>query len=292
MKHWLEMRTALILARTGTVSAAARRLGVHRATVSRHIDTLESFFGQKLFQRHAKGYGLTEAGRDLLAVAERADELFAELAGRSKVKVSKLSGDFVISSLASMAGLLMPAIRDYRQDNPDIVVRLKASRALSRLELGEAHLALRAGPKPEQADYVVLPFRRIRFGLYASQVYLDRMGTPQGDSLAGHHLVRSATKDSRLPFAAWINEVQHKDCIVFETNHRDIAESAVVMGIAMGILPEEAAARHDNLVAVISPDDGWHSDLWLVTHADLHRTPKVQAFLKHAKQYRQSGLQT
>ena len=75
MDHWLELRTAYRLAELGTVSAAAEDLGVHRATVNRHVDAIETAFGAKFFQRHARGYTLTEAGRDLLDVASRVDEL-------------------------------------------------------------------------------------------------------------------------------------------------------------------------------------------------------------------------
>ena len=65
MDNWDEVRTAFHVARVGTVSGAADVLGVHHATVIRHIDALEERLGVKLFQRHARGYSPTEAGDDL-----------------------------------------------------------------------------------------------------------------------------------------------------------------------------------------------------------------------------------
>ena len=62
MELWNELRTAMVVARSGTVSAASIELGVHRATVMRHVDALEAAFGSKLFLRHSRGYTLTEAG--------------------------------------------------------------------------------------------------------------------------------------------------------------------------------------------------------------------------------------
>ena len=82
MEAWDEIRTALHVARLGTVSAAAEALGVHHATVIRHVDALEARLGARLFQRHARGYAPTEAGRDLLGVAQDAEDRFAQLAGR------------------------------------------------------------------------------------------------------------------------------------------------------------------------------------------------------------------
>ena len=79
MENWDEIKTAFQVARMGTVSGAADVLGVHHATVIRHIDSLEGRLGVKLFQRHARGYTPTEAGRDLLQVAQATDDQFNQL---------------------------------------------------------------------------------------------------------------------------------------------------------------------------------------------------------------------
>ena len=65
MENWDEIRTAFQVARLGTVSGAAEVLGVHHATVIRHIDALEKRLGAKLFQRHARGLVLTDSGHTL-----------------------------------------------------------------------------------------------------------------------------------------------------------------------------------------------------------------------------------
>ena len=65
MENWDEVKTAYQVARMGTVSGAADVLGVHHATVIRHVDALEQRLGVKLFQRHARGYTATEPGMDL-----------------------------------------------------------------------------------------------------------------------------------------------------------------------------------------------------------------------------------
>ncbi|MEM6566415.1 MAG: LysR family transcriptional regulator, partial [Pseudomonadota bacterium] len=83
MKYWNELRTGLVVARRGTVSAAATELGVHRATVNRHVEILEEALGAKLFQRTSKGYILTDEGREMLEVAKQADEMFSGLEGRT-----------------------------------------------------------------------------------------------------------------------------------------------------------------------------------------------------------------
>ena len=75
MDKWTELRTALSVARLGTVSAAAEALNIHRATVNRHIDALEDELGTRVFIRHARGYTLTDAGEDVLKDTKKTHDI-------------------------------------------------------------------------------------------------------------------------------------------------------------------------------------------------------------------------
>jgi len=283
MEHWTELRTALTLARLGTVSAAADALGVHRATVGRHVDTLEGAFGAPLFQRHARGYVLTDAGRDMLEVAGRADEMFADLAGRTRGKAGQLSGSLIVTSLAGIAPLVMPALRAFHLEHPQIALEFVAGAQLARLEHGEAHVAIRAGAKPEVPDYVVTLFRRLRFGLYASRSYIDRAGMPDPERLDGHRFVGNISAPDRAPFAGWMKSNVPSDALALQTTDLLVLHSAVCDGLGLGFLAEHDACVRSDLVEVIPPGEAWSAALWTVTHVDLHRTTKVQAFLDHLK---------
>ena len=168
MDNWDEIRTAYQVARMGTVSGAADVLGVHHATVIRHIDALEARLGVKLFQRHARGYTATEAGNDLLRVAQGADDQFSQLAGRIKGRGQDVSGELVITSLSGLAPLLTPVLAEFRREYPDVILRYLTGDRLFRLEYGEAHVAIRAGSVPQDPDNVVQPLLRQRSGLYAA----------------------------------------------------------------------------------------------------------------------------
>ena len=101
--NWDEIRTAYQVARAGTVSGAAEVLGVHHATVIRHIDALEARLGARLFQRHPRGYTPTEAGRLLLAVAQTTDDQFAQLGARIAGAGEEVSGELIITSLPNLS---------------------------------------------------------------------------------------------------------------------------------------------------------------------------------------------
>lgn len=286
MDNWDEIRTAFQVARLGTVSGAADVLGVHHATVIRHIDSLEARLGVKLFQRHARGYTATEAGADLMRVAQATDSQFQQLAGRIKGQGKDVSGELLVTSLVALAPMMVEALASFREAYPDVVVRYLTDDRVFRLEYGEAHVALRAGPHPEDPDYVVQPFVSQGVALYARQDYVDAFGMPTSPGeLAQHRIVTHDNPNSRAPFHQWLQRhVPHEKCVFRSTDMR-ILEQAVIAGVGIGFVSLHEAERATGLVQVLPPQDDWVSPLWLVTHVDLHRTAKVQAFLKHLKHH-------
>lgn len=281
MQFWTELRSALMLARHGTVSAAADALGVHRATVNRHIDTLEAEFQTKLFQRHARGYNLTETGQDMLDVVSRADEMFADLAGRNRGRSAQLSGTLVVTALSGIAPLITPALAAFHKAHPQINLEFAASADLARLEHGEAHVAFRAGRKPDTPDYVVKLFQRIRFGLYASRSYVDTWGHPKKSDLQGHRFVGVTDLSARLPYSAWMNSQIKPENIVLQTRDQYVVRIATKEGLGLGFVAEHEANQDPELIEVLPPSDERSAPIWIVTHVDLHRTEKVQQFLRH-----------
>lgn len=284
MENWDEIKTAYQVARMGTVSGAADVLGVHHATVIRHIDALEGRLGVKLFQRHARGYTPTEAGDDLFRVAQATDDQFNQLSGRIKGRGTTVSGELVVTSLVGLAPRMAPVLTEFQRQHPDVIVRYLTGDRLFRLEYGEAHVAIRAGTAPDQPDNVVQPFVRQSMGLYASKDYIARYGMP-GDipGCTGHRFVSHDNEDTRAPFHRWLHDSVDKACITFRSTDVRALESAVIAGAGIGFIPIMEARENPDLVEVMPSREDWAAPLWLVTHVDLHRTNKVQAFLSYLK---------
>ena len=281
MENWDEIRTAYQVARLGTVSGAAEVLGVHHATVIRHVDALEKRLGAKLFQRHARGYTPTEAGRDLLGVAQATEDQFSQLASRIKGQGAAVTGELVVTSIGVLSGLLTPVLVDFQQQHPGLVVRFLTDLRVFRLEYGEAHVAIRAGARPTEPDNVVSQLGVNRTALYAAPEYLDRHGRPKGPGdLAGHRFVGPDTRESRAPFFRWLAAQVPPEAMVFMANEMASQQAAIEAGLGLGFLPVLQGRAIPRLVEVVAPMPEWDSPFWLVTHVDLHRTPKVQAALK------------
>jgi len=285
MESWDEIRTAYHVARLGTVSGAADALGVHHATVIRHIDALEGRLGAKLFQRHARGYTPTEAGRDLLSVAQTTDDQFSQLEGRIKGRGEEVTGELIITTLSNLAPLLIPALTKFQDEHPELIVRLLTGERLFRLEYGEAHVAVRAGTKPDEPDNVVQDFVWQEGAMYASDVYIEEYGTPAtDDDLRMHRWICHDSETARAPFDRWIRDNIPAENIVFRATEQWVMQRAVRDGAGIGFFPMWEAAAHSNLVQVLAPREEWSAPLWLVTHVDLHRTVKVQTFTKFIKE--------
>ena len=283
MDSWDEVRTAYQVARLGTVSGAAEVLGVHHATVIRHVDALEARLGVKLFQRHARGYTATEAGQDLLQVAGATDDQFSQLLGRIKGQGQGITGELTVTSVAVMPPLVTPVLAQFQLDHPGLTVRYLTGERLFRLEYGEAHVAIRAGTAPNEPDNVVQRLGTILPALCASQSYIDRHGRPKdvGD-LRNHYFIGADEPDNRASFNRWLAAHVPRDRVIYRTTDNFIARDAVRLGVGLGFVPRWELGDGD-LIEVIDPEEDWGAPIWLVTHVDLHRTAKVQSFLDHLK---------
>ncbi|MCV6592524.1 MAG: LysR family transcriptional regulator [Silicimonas sp.] len=289
MSTWDEIRTAYHVARMGTVSGAAEQLGVHHATVIRHIDSLEDRLGVKLFQRHARGYSSTEAGRDLLQVAQATDDQFAQLVSRIRGRGDEVSGELVVTSLSAAAPRMAATLARFQAKYPGLIIRYLTGEELLRLEYGEAHVAVRAGNQPNNPDNVVQPFVSQDVALYATQDYIDRCGLPGSKTdLEGHAFVGIDDPNTRAPFFQWLNENVASEQIVFRASDMRVIRDAVLAGVGMGFSTVWEAESFPDLIRVFPPEEDWPIPTWLVTHVDLHRTTKVQAFLSFLKEDSQS----
>ncbi|WP_380056700.1 LysR family transcriptional regulator [Falsihalocynthiibacter sp. SS001] len=285
MANWDEIKTAYQVARIGTVSGAAEVLGVHHATVIRHIDALEEHLSTKLFQRHARGYTPTETGLELLRVAKITDDQFTQMTGRIRGQGEDVSGELVVTSLPGMTELLTPVLADFQREHPEVIVRFLTGARLFRLEYGEAHVAIRAGSPPQEADNVVQKFHTQNIAMYAHEDYVARHGQLQGEEDMQRHIyVGTDSIDNRAPFYRWLSERVTRDRVRFRFTDPVDGLGAVLSGAGIGFVTTRAARQHPELIEQLPPRAEWAAPSWLVTHVDLHRTPKVQAFLKFLKE--------
>ncbi|MEL7284469.1 MAG: LysR family transcriptional regulator [Pseudomonadota bacterium] len=283
MSLLIEIRTAYFIAKLGTVSAAAAALGVHRATIMRRVDLLENELGRKVFRRHSKGYSLTDFGESLVRSAEMIENEAARFVGLCKLSDDNLEGELIIATPYGSAPTLVAVVQEFQNRFPNISVRHEAVTKIPRLEIGEAHICFFFGPRPEIADYVVIPWQSHRNKLYAHQSYIDRYGNPSALSdIPNHRFALLSEELFSLP-NDWIREHVPKDNVVFFSNERQSVWRAVLEGLAIGSTSEHFSHQNPKIQPINLPIPNYESKTWMITHMDTHRSPKVTAFMNCLK---------
>ncbi|MGB0504716.1 MAG: LysR family transcriptional regulator [Pikeienuella sp.] len=281
---WDEVRVAYHVARLGTLSAAASYLGIHHATVIRRIDALEARLGAKLFQRNPRGYHPTEAGRELMRTAAATEETLERLAGNLKGRSEAVSGDLVVTSLSGLSPIITPLLAEFGQMHPEVRLTLVEDTRLLKLEYGEAHVALRAGAKPQEPDNIAQKVAQTPVTLYAHKSYVEQHGLLQSnDDANNHRFVGVIGALGRAPFQSWLDKYVSDEQVVFRASGMRSYEDAIRCGAGIGFLTAAIARGLPDLVEVTPAMPEWDSVLWLVTHVDVHRAAKVQALVKFLK---------
>ncbi|MEM1384376.1 MAG: LysR family transcriptional regulator [Pseudomonadota bacterium] len=281
MDYWAELRTAMVVGKLGSVSAASAELGLHRATVTRHIEVVESQFGICLFLRHARGVHLTDFGKEIFEVARQIESQLTGLRGKIKNKRAKMSGDLVITSLAGTAPLIMPAIKRYKDAHPDVSITHLSGEARLRLEFGEAHVAIRASQKPTEPDYIAKPFRPVQFGLYGHRDYLSEATKPfAGKDLSRLKVIGPTTEELHQPFARWIAGLNANLAFSIKVDSQDAVLPAILAGLGAGFVTDYQAAPYSELVEIIPPAENTSIQLWIAIHRDLNQVAKVKEFVR------------
>mgnify|MGYP000123792929 CR=1 FL=1 len=281
---WDNIHIAYIVAKQGTLSAAAKQLNVHHSTVLRHIDALESKLKCKLFHRHARGYNVTDAGQLLFQEAHQTQERFDRMLGKLAGKDTDLSGTLVITSVSSFSSTLMPIISEFQNAHPNIKIELATDSRIFKLEYGEAHVSVRPGAKPKDPDYVVQALQKTKSTLFACDKYLREFGRmPTLKDTAGHKFISSIAALNNIPMMRWLNENVDESQICFRASNFEVMMDAALNGLGIAALGCNIAQTKTQLIPVLPPPEEWDGNLWLVTHRDIHHSPKVQAFTQLLK---------
>jgi DNA-binding transcriptional LysR family regulator len=271
---WDDLRLFLAVARSGTLSGAARVLGVNHSTVFRRIGAFEAALGVRLFERQPNGYLLTPAGEEMQAGALRVEEEIAGLSRKVTGQDLRLSGTVRITTIDMLAyGLLPRHLADFRKLYPGIEIELVVGNAALNLSRREADVALRVGNEPPES----LVGRRVGQLVFAVYGSADYCGRYTERDLAQHDWIGFDAEHAALVrrFASFLPDVTP----ALRANSVAAAVAAAKAGLGLAPLPCGIADLEPDLVRVAPLPDDFALDLWLLTHEDLRRTARIRAFL-------------
>jgi DNA-binding transcriptional LysR family regulator len=289
MFDWNDLKAFLAVARGGSTLAAAKALYVNQTTVARRVEGLEGALALKLFERGQSGSRLTEAGRDLLAEAEKVERAALEFESRAQAHQRGMTGAIRVTCIELMANLtLMPALGEFRRQYPDVRVDLIASDDPLDIEAGEADVAIRTGVALATSSLVARKLVDYTFRLYCSRDYAARKGVPKAPAeLADHDLIGGEGNMERMPAIIWMFEQAGGKPPASRSNTLANVIAAVSAGLGVCALPSVIGDADPNLVRCSEVIECGTSSSWIVTRRDLKDTPRVRAFIDFIVPYLQ-----
>lgn len=275
---WDLYRTFNAVLAEGSLSGAARSLGLTQPSVARHVDALEDAVGAPLFLRTARGLSPTDAALELRPFAELMASTSAALLRTAEGRSGEVDGTVRISA-SEMVGLVhLPAILTrLRQRYPRLTVELSLSNAVDDLLRRQADIAIRM-VRPEQQALLARRVGVFPVGLHAHRDYLVRRGTPASmDELTQHDIIGYDAETPAIRAFAERHPGLDRAMFALRVDSNIAHLAAIRAGFGIGICQTIIAAAEPDLVRVLP--GAFHEDLetWVVMHEDLAGNTRCRA---------------
>lgn len=274
---WNQLKAFLETAETGSLSAAARKLGLTQPTLSRQVAAIEQQMGVTLFERVGKTMALTPTGLDLLeharAMGAAAEALRLAATGRSEAVGGVVS---VSATDAVAAHLLPPLLRQLREQEPGIAIEVISSNAISDLLRREADIAIRH-VKPEQPELIARLIREATASFFASEDWVKTHGHPRSADEATQHAFVGADRSGQ-----YLGYLRQHGLQLSEANFSCYAEhsmtswSLVRHGMGIGAMMDDIARDTPGIVKVLDDVASVRFPIWLVTHRELRTSRRIR----------------
>ncbi|WP_077961215.1 LysR family transcriptional regulator [Ensifer adhaerens] len=275
--NWDFYRTFLSVLQQGSLSAAARELGLTQPSVGRHVDAMEGALGYPLFVRSPHGLMPTDAALALKPYAETLAATSAALLREASSQRETVSGTVRISA-SEVIGIevLPPILADLHAAYPELTIELSASDAVEDLLRQEADIAVRM-VAPAQDALIARHIGAVPLGFHAHRRYIERRGMPQAlTDLAGHSLIGydRETAAIRAIIARSPELPAARFALKADSNLAQLA--AIRAGFGIGICQNGLAARDPALLPVLPGLFEMKLDTWLVMHENLKTAPRCR----------------
>ena len=274
---WELYRSFLGVLNQGSLSGAARELGVAQPTIGRHVAALEKSLGLALFTRSQTGLLPTQAGQSLRTYAESLQSTVAALERAAANQGSGVSGSVRITA-SDIIGVevLPPIIARLRDKYPELTVELALTDRVQDLVRRESDIAVRM-MRPRQELLVARRVGQIMLGLHAHQDYLSRRGTPKSIAdLANHALIgfdetTAFIREAGKSFSEW-----RREAFSLRTDN-NLAQLALIRsGAGIGVCQAAIAQRDNRIVRILPKQFSLPLETWITMHQDLRNSPRCR----------------
>lgn len=274
--NWDDIRIFLAVARSGSLTEAARRLGLSQPTIGRHLRSLENLAGARLFDRLPNRLELTARGRALLQAAggmeEGAGALLRELHQAAAAEAEPVQ----VTATSSVSLFLTTHLQALLAESGQAIA-VGASRDRANLARREADIALRMRRVPGEGDLAARRIGRIGFALYAARAYLEPRGLTGDGSLAGLDFIGLPEPERTPSQSAWFDAVAAQGVLRCRLGEVHLRHRAAADGLGVALLPCFLGDADGRLQRLGDPVPELAEDIYLMLHGDLRRDAAVRA---------------
>ncbi len=274
---WNHVRAFLATAEEGSLSAAARALGLTQPTLSRQVAGLETDLGVTLFERGHRSMDLTESGLELLehvrAMGDAATRVSLAATGRSEL----IDGHVSVTMTDGFAMRHLPAIVERVRDKaPGIELNIIPANESLDLIRREADIAIRHA-RPEHGDLIARKIGGTTAHFYAAKPYLDRMGRPgQATDLANYDFIGFESPTRLLDLFNGIGIPVTRDHFKVYSASGTAILALMEWGLGVGVVPRDIAETRPVLEEVLPSLPPFDVPVWLITHRELHTSRRIR----------------
>ncbi|MBP1848628.1 LysR family transcriptional regulator [Rhizobium halophytocola] len=266
---WENYRCFLALARTGSLSAAARDLAIDHTTIGRRVAALEASLGLKLVERMPRAVRLTIEGRRIAELGQPAQEAMFAVQRVARGAARSLAGPVTITAPPAFAtAVLVQLMPQLVARHPGLVPAVSGEIAAADLNRREADIALRLS-RPDLPGLVIRKLRDVPFHFYAASGF----ALPEAE----WPLIAGDGEMAAMPQQRWLADNLAGRRVVMTTNDVTSQAAAAETGIGVALLPDFAGSSRPGLQRLDSCLDTPVRELWLVIHPDLTRAPRIRA---------------
>jgi DNA-binding transcriptional LysR family regulator len=268
---WEDLRHFLALAKSGSLSGAARQLSVDHTTVARRVAALEDTLKLRLVDRLPKAVLLTLEGQKIAEAGSKIEEDIFSLLRIATGANPDLEGTVSISAPPAYASLMIaPRLQTLRHQFPGLVINLLGELSASDLNRRDADIAIRL-TRPDNPSLIARKLAEMPFGFYAATGF----DGPESEwQFIGH-----SGPGLSFPDQKWLDERLDGRRIVMWTNDVLSQANAAANGFGVAILPEFVGEGYPGLELLSATAIPPPREIWMLVHDDLRRAPRIRAVM-------------
>lgn len=275
--NWDDLRFLLAVAEKGTLSGAARLLGVNHATVHRRVGEFEKSLGIRIFDRHANGYKIAAEARHILDSLRSVERSVQGLERSVTGLAADIEGTVRLTSTDSLCeAVLIDHIRDLMALHPGVQIDLQADNNHVNMAQLDADFTVRP-TKGLPHDLMGEKAGELVFRVYASPTYL---AGNESAKAADHRWLGVTDALARSPVGQWLEEMAG-EAAVFRSNSFLTLRDAGEAGMGLAMLPVYLGDRSERLIRAESFPGSLRTNLWVATHPDRGRSRRIRFLMSY-----------